>query len=72
MKSLAEIRQAIDKLTPRERAELRDWLHAKDIEEGPEFLAAVDEEIRSAENEPKNSLEDVMKRLEERFGWKLN
>ena len=72
MKSLAEVRQAIDKLTPRERAELRDWLDAQDIEASPEFLAAVHEGIRSAENEPKNSLEDVMKRLEERFGWKLN
>jgi hypothetical protein len=72
VKSLAEIRQAIDKLTPRERAELRDWLDAQDIEESPEFLAAMDEGIPSAENEPKNSLEDVMKRLEERFGWKLN
>jgi hypothetical protein len=28
--------------------------------------------IWSAENEPKSSLEDVMKRLEERFGWKSN
>ena len=72
MKSLAEIRQAIDKLTPRERAELRDWLDAQDIEESPDFLAAVDEGIRSAENEPENSLEDVIKRLEESFGWKLN
>ena len=72
MKSLGEIRQAIEKLTPRERAELRDWLDAQDIEESPEFLAAVDERIRSAENEPKNSLVDVMKRFEERFGWKLN
>ena len=72
MKSLAEVRQAIDNLTPRERAELRDWLDAQDIEESPEFLAAVDEGIRSAENEPKSSLEDVMKRLEERFGWKSN
>jgi len=72
VKSLAEIRQAIDKLTPRERTELRDWLDAQDIEESPEFLAAVDKGIWSAENEPKSSLEDVMKRLEERFGWKLN
>jgi len=72
VKSLAEVRQAIDNLTPRERAELRDWLDAQDIEESPEFLAAVDEGIRSAENEPKSSLEDVMKRLEERFGWKSN
>ena len=72
MKSLAEIRQAIDKLTPRERAELRDWLDAQDIEESLEFLAAVNEGIRSAENEAKNLLEDAMKRLEEMFGWKLN
>ena len=72
MKSLAEDRQAIDKLTPRERAKLRDWLDSQDIEESPEFLATVDEGIRSAENEPKNSLEDVMKRLEDRFGWKSN
>ena len=72
MSSLAEICQAIEKLTPKERAELRQRLDANDIEESPEFLAAVDEGIRSAENEPKSSLEDVMKRLEERFGWKLN
>jgi hypothetical protein len=41
------------------RLELRDWLDAQDIEESPEFLAAVDEGIWSAENEPTNSLEDV-------------
>jgi len=72
VKSLAEIREAIEKLAPNERAELRDWLDAQDIEESSEFLAAVDEGIWSAENEPKSSLEDVMKRLEERFGWKSN
>ena len=72
MSSLAEIRQAIENLAPKERAELRQWLDAQDIEESPEFLAAVDKGIWSAENEPKSSLEDVMKRLEERFGWKLN
>jgi hypothetical protein len=43
MSSLAEIRQAIEKLAPKERAELRRWLDAQDIEESPEFLAAVDE-----------------------------
>jgi len=42
------------------------------LKKAPKFLAAVDEGIRSAENEPKSSLEDVMKRLEERFGWKSN
>ena len=72
MSSLAENRQAIEKLEPKERVELKQWLDAQDIEESPEFLAAVDKGIWSAENEPKSSLEDVMKRLEERFGWKLN
>jgi len=49
MTSLLEIRQAIEKLAPKDRAELRDWLDAQDIEESPEFLAALDEGIRSAE-----------------------
>ena len=71
MSGLAEIQEAIEKLAPKERAELRQWLDAQDIEESPEFLAAVDKGLWSAENEPKSSLEDVMKRLEERFGWKL-
>src|SRR5271165_2394911 len=60
MSSLAEIRKAIEKLAPKERAELRQWLDAQDIEESPEFLAAVDKGIWSAENEPKSSLEVVM------------
>ena len=71
MSGLAEIQEAIEKLAPKERAELRQWLDAQDIEESPEFLAAVDKGLWSAENEPKSSLEAVMKRLEERFGWKL-
>ena len=72
MSGLAEIQRAIEKLAPKERSGLRNWLDAQDIEESPEFLAAVDEGIRSAESEPKSSLEDVMKRLQERFGRKLN
>jgi hypothetical protein len=70
VKSLAEIREAIEKLAPKERSELRDWLEAQDLEASHEFLSAVDEGIRSAENEPKSSSEDVMKRLDDRFGWK--
>jgi hypothetical protein len=71
MSSLAEIQQAIEKLAPKERSELRNWLEAQEIEENSEFLAAVDQGIRSAQNEPESSLEDAMKRLEERFGSKL-
>jgi hypothetical protein len=45
MSSLAEVRQAIEKLAPKERAELRQCLDAQDIEESPEFPAAVDKGI---------------------------
>jgi len=40
---LTEIREAIEHLAPEERAELREWLNAQDMEESPEFLAAVDQ-----------------------------
>jgi hypothetical protein len=70
--SLTEIQEAIEQLEPEERSELRNWLEAEDIQESPEFLAAVDDGILSAENEPKSSLDAVMRRLEERFGWKLS
>lgn len=72
MSGLTEIREAIEHLAPEEHAELREWLNAQDMEESPEFLAAVDQGIWPAANEPKSSLEDVMKRLEEKFGWKSN
>jgi len=70
--SLTEIQEAIEQLEPEERSELRNWLEAQDIQESPEFLAAVDDGILSAENEPKSSLDAVMRRLEERFSWKLS
>jgi len=70
--SLTEIQEAIEQLEPEERSELRNWLEAEDIQESPEFLAAVDDGILSAENEPKSSLDAVMRRLEERFSWKLS
>jgi len=70
--SLTEIQEAIEQLGLEERSELRNWLEAQDIQESPEFLAAVDDGILSAENEPKSSLDAVMRRLEERFSWKLS
>jgi len=47
-------------------------LNAQDMEESPEFLAAVDQGIWSVENGPKSLLEDVMKHPEKKFGWKSN
>ena len=74
--SLDEILQELPKLTDYEREELLarllEWNGISDIEETPELLAAIDEGTWSAENEPMSSLEDVKKRLEEKWGWKLD
>ena len=59
MSSLAEIQEAIEKLTSEERASLREWFDAQDAEETDELLAAIDEGIRSAETERTFSLEEV-------------
>ena len=73
--SLTEILQELPKLTDQERDELLvyllEWKDSSDIEETPELLAAIDEGTWSAENDPMSSLEDVKKRLEEKWGWKL-
>ena len=59
MSSLAEIQEAIEKLASEDRARLREWLDAQDVEETDELLAAIDEGIRSAETERTFSLEEV-------------
>jgi predicted transcriptional regulator len=59
MSSLAEIQEAIEKLASEDRARLRDWFNAQDVEETDEVLAAIDEGIRSAETERTFSLEEV-------------
>ena len=73
--SLTEILRELPKLTDEERdellARLLKWNDSSDIEETPELLAAIDEGTWSAENEPLSSLEDVKKRLEKKWGWKL-
>jgi len=43
MINLIEIQEAIEKLAPKERAELWDWFQAQEVEETDEMLAAVDE-----------------------------
>src|SRR5258708_2613867 len=59
MSSLAEIQEAIEKLTSEDRARLREWFDAQDTEETDELLAAIDQGIRSAETERTFSLEEV-------------
>jgi hypothetical protein len=61
MSSLAEIQNAIEKLGPEERAELWDWFQAQEVEETDEMLAAVDEGIRSIEEQGGTPAEEVRK-----------
>jgi hypothetical protein len=74
--SLNQILQELPNLTDQEREELLErlleWNETSEIEETPELLAAIDEGTWSAENEPMSTLEDVKKRLEEKWGWKLD
>jgi len=51
MSGLAEIQQAILKLSPWDRGLLWEWLQKQDKGESPELLAAVDEGIRSLETD---------------------
>jgi hypothetical protein len=75
MSSLAEIRQAIEKLAPKERAELRQWLDAQDIEESPEFrrtwevavVVALRDRLRAGDVAPNDPVSpEASRRLEAR------
>jgi hypothetical protein len=55
MSNLIEIQEAIEKLAPKERAELWDWFQAQEVEETDEMLAAVDEGIRFYRRTRRNS-----------------
>ena len=57
--SIKEILEELPKLTPEERRQLRDWLEAEEFAETDEFLAAVDEGIRSSESEQSLSIEEA-------------
>jgi len=74
--SLTQILEELPNLTDQEREELLErlleWNGTSEIEETPDLLAAIDEGTWSAENEPMSTLEDVKKRLEEKWGWKLD
>jgi hypothetical protein len=61
MSSLTEIQDAIEKLAPEERAELWGWFLAQEVEETDEMLAAVNEGIRSIEEQGGTPAEEVRK-----------
>ncbi|HWA27496.1 MAG TPA: hypothetical protein VG734_17710 [Lacunisphaera sp.] len=62
MTKLAQVQEAILRLPPEDQQALRRWLLE---EESPEFLAAVDEGIRSLAEEPTVSLEEARRKLKE-------
>jgi hypothetical protein len=73
MSSLAEIQEAIEKLPSKDRARLREWFDAQDVEETDELLAANDEGIRSAETELIFSLEEgrgEIKKWAKKSAWR--
>ena len=61
MSNLIEIQEAIEKLAPKERAELWDWFQSQEVEETDEILAAIDEGIRSIEEQGGTPAEEVRK-----------
>jgi len=60
MTKLAEIQDAIQRLQPPDRDELRHWLLG---EETPEMLAAIDVGLHSLATEPTISAEEMRRRL---------
>ena len=57
--SIKEIIQALPRLSPEERQELRDWLAADEFPETDALIAAVDEGIRSAQSSPSLSIDEA-------------
>jgi hypothetical protein len=57
--SIQEIIEALPRLSPEERQELRDWLAADEFPETDELIAAVDEGIRSARTGPSLSIDEA-------------
>ena len=69
--SLNQILEELQKLTPEERQEVRDWLDAEEFPETDELMAAVDEGIRSSETEQSLSIDEV-RELIDRKSTRLN
>lgn len=64
MSTVIEIETAIEKLSPEEQSEIAGWLNSRLIVETPTMLAALDEGIRSLENEPTVPLEQVREKID--------
>jgi len=64
MSTVTEIEAAIEKLSPVEQSEIAGWIYSRLIEETPAMLAALDEGIRSLENEPTVPLEEVRRKID--------
>ena len=68
--ALGEIQEAIEKLSPEQRQELRQWLEAFEadgVEESDELMAAVDEGIRALEAQGGIPLKQARKRFLDRW-----
>lgn len=60
MSTVSEVEAALEKFTPEQMREVADWIATRLLPaETPEMLAAIDEGLRSLENEPMLSAEEV-------------
>jgi hypothetical protein len=70
---LTDIQEAIERLSPEERAQLWDWFQASEadgFEEDEELLAALDQAERSIREGKGVPMEDVLRRLSQQWGIK--
>lgn len=66
MSTVQEIEAALNRLPPEQLREVGDWIAARLMPEStPAMLAALDEGIRSLENEPTVPAEDVRRKIKE-------
>jgi len=63
MSTVPEIESAIEKLSPAQQREIVGWLESRLMPEPPAMLAALDEGIRSLDNEPTVPDEKVRRKI---------
>ena len=64
MSTVTEVERALEKFSPAQMQEVADWIAARLLpEETPEMLAAIDEGLRSLENEPTLSADEVRRNI---------